>query len=152
MGNTTATKPIQMGNSTTNLANSMTELRVVQISKQDAYKKAIDESQTLYEKTNNRLKQIPAQLRLAVIPVGLYAFSKYKGYDGIKTAKVTIIGSVGIFALIVVDTLSGWSSPSNRYSQKILRSFGLISKPNYSFKSVAMPSPSMTKQPVEIQK
>ena len=129
MANTNTTKPIEMGNSKTNLADALSEIRVAQMSKQDAYKKAIDESQTLYEKTNNQLKQIPAQLRLAVIPVGLYAFSKYKGYDGIKTTKVTIIGSVGIFALIFIDTFSGWSSPSNRYSQKILRSLGLISKP-----------------------
>ena len=44
------------------------------------------------------------------VPVGFYAFSKYKKYDGKKTAKVTIIGSVVVLGLVVVNGLSGmWS-------------------------------------------
>lgn len=141
----TIPKAPEMGYSS-NLANQASEYRVATLSKQDVYNKSIDESQTLFEKTNNRLKQIPVQLRLAVVPVGLYAFSKYKGYDGKKTAKVTIIGSVGIFALLFIDAMSGWSSPSNRHSQKILRSLGLISNPTLSIKNLSQQQQNLLKQ------
>lgn len=44
------------------------------------------------------------------VPLGFYAFSKYKKYDNKKTAKVTIIGSVVVLGAIVINGLSGmWS-------------------------------------------
>jgi hypothetical protein len=41
------------------------------------------------------------------VPLGFYAFSKYKKYDGKKTAKVTIIGSVVVLGLVVLNGFSG---------------------------------------------
>lgn len=47
------------------------------------------------------------------VPVGFYAFSKYKKYDNKKTAKVTIIGSVVVLGLVVLNGFSGaWSGTS----------------------------------------
>jgi len=41
------------------------------------------------------------------VPVGFYAFSKYKKYDSKKTLKVTIIGSVVVLGAIVLNGFSG---------------------------------------------
>jgi hypothetical protein len=41
------------------------------------------------------------------VPVGFYAFSKYKKYDAKKTAKVTIIGSVVVIGLVILNGFSG---------------------------------------------
>lgn len=47
------------------------------------------------------------------VPLGFYAFSKYKKYDNKKTAKVTIIGSVVVLGLVVLNGFSGaWSGTS----------------------------------------
>jgi hypothetical protein len=44
------------------------------------------------------------------VPLGFYAFSKYKKYDNKKTAKVTIIGSIVVIGLVVLNGFSGaWS-------------------------------------------
>jgi hypothetical protein len=54
--------------------------------------------------------KIPLTVKLSVIPIGFYAFSKYKGFDGKKTAKVTIFGSVIVIGLVVLNGFSGaWS-------------------------------------------
>jgi hypothetical protein len=59
--------------------------------------------QTFLEKNQNKLIAIG-------VPLGFYAFSKYKKYDGKKTAKVTIIGSVVVLGLVVLNGFSGaWS-------------------------------------------
>lgn len=48
--------------------------------------------------------------KLSVAPIGLYAFSKFKGYDNKKTAKVTIVGSIIIIGAVVLNGFSGaWS-------------------------------------------
>jgi hypothetical protein len=54
--------------------------------------------------------KIPLTVKLSVIPIGFYAFSKYQKYDNKKTAKVTIIGSVVVLGLVVLNGFSGaWS-------------------------------------------
>ena len=59
--------------------------------------------QTFLEKHQNHLI-------LVGVPVGFYAFSKYKKYDNKKTLKVTIIGSVVVLGAIVLNSLTGmWS-------------------------------------------
>jgi hypothetical protein len=45
--------------------------------------------------------------KASIVPIGIYVFSKYSGYDSRKTTKVTIIGSVIIYSLIAFNTLSG---------------------------------------------
>lgn len=48
--------------------------------------------------------------KASIVPIGLYAFSKYNKYDTKKTLKVTIIGSVVILGAVVLNGLSGaWS-------------------------------------------
>jgi hypothetical protein len=71
--------------------------------------------------------QIPAQVKkksitsgnlnmlakASIVPIGLYAFSKYKKYDNKKTIKVTIIGSVVVLGAIILNGFSGaWSGNS----------------------------------------
>ena len=59
--------------------------------------------QTFLEKHQNHLIMVG-------VPLGFYAYSKYKKYDGKKTAKVTIIGSVVVLGLVVLNGFSGaWS-------------------------------------------
>jgi hypothetical protein len=54
--------------------------------------------------------KIPLTVQLSLIPIGFYAFSKYKKYDSKKTLKVTIIGSVVVLGAIVFNGFSGaWS-------------------------------------------
>ena len=54
--------------------------------------------------------KIPLSVKLSVIPIGFYAFSKYKSFDGKKTAKVTILGSVVVIGLVALNGFSGaWS-------------------------------------------
>ena len=45
--------------------------------------------------------------KASVVPIGFYAFSKYKKYDSKKTLKVTIIGSVVVLGAIVLNGFSG---------------------------------------------
>ena len=52
---------------------------------------------------------IMTSAKILAVPTALYAFSKYKGYDSGKTAKVTIIGSVIIVGAVVLNRFSGWS-------------------------------------------
>ena len=48
--------------------------------------------------------------KASIVPIGFYAFSKYKKYDSKKTLKVTIIGSVVVLGAIVFNGFSGaWS-------------------------------------------
>ena len=48
--------------------------------------------------------------KASIVPIGLYAFSKYNKYDTKKTLKVTIIGSVVILGAVVLNGFSGaWS-------------------------------------------
>lgn len=56
--------------------------------------------QTFLEKNQNKIIAIG-------VPLGFYAFSKYKKYDDKKTAKVTIIGSVVVLGLVVLNGFSG---------------------------------------------
>jgi hypothetical protein len=65
---------------------------------------------------------IPPLVIASLVPIGLYAFSKYKDYDSKKTMKVTIIGSVVILGALVINELSGWGSASNKFSNRL---FGL---------------------------
>lgn len=58
--------------------------------------------------------------KASVVPIGLYAFSKYKDYDSKKTMKVTIIGSLVILGAIVINELSGFGSQSNKFSNRLL--------------------------------
>lgn len=56
--------------------------------------------------------------KASVVPIGLYAFSKYKDYDSKKTKKVVLIGSVVILGALVVNGISGmWSG--NTISKRI---------------------------------
>ena len=56
------------------------------------------------------IKTLTTLAKLSVPPIVLYAFSKFKGYDNTKTAKVTIIGSVIIIGAIALNGFSGaWS-------------------------------------------
>jgi hypothetical protein len=45
--------------------------------------------------------------KASIVPIGLYAFSKYQKYDTKKTLKVTIIGSVVILGAVVLNGFSG---------------------------------------------
>ena len=66
-------------------------------------------------------------VQASVFPIGLYAFSKYKGYDGKKTAKVTIIGSIIILGAVVLNGFSGaWTGVS--ITDKLLASIGIGKK------------------------
>jgi hypothetical protein len=57
--------------------------------------------------------KIPYTLKLSLVPIGFYAYSKYKKYDGKKTAKVTIVGSVVVIGLVILNGFSGaWSGTS----------------------------------------
>lgn len=59
---------------------------------------------------NNQLKtlgRLSTLAKLSVPPIGLYAFSKYKGYDNKTTAKVTIIGSIVIIGAVILNGFSG---------------------------------------------
>jgi hypothetical protein len=48
--------------------------------------------------------------KASIVPIGLYAFSKYNKYDNKKTIKVTIIGSVVILGAVWINGMSGmWS-------------------------------------------
>jgi hypothetical protein len=68
-------------------------------------------------KTNGRLSEegkkakqkslIMTSAKILAVSTALYAFSKYKGYDSGKTAKVTIIGSVLIIGAVVANGFSG---------------------------------------------
>lgn len=61
-------------------------------------------------KKKNRAKTLA---KASIVPIGLYAFSKYKKYDTKKTLKVTIIGSVAILGAVILNGLSGaWSGKS----------------------------------------
>ena len=51
--------------------------------------------------------------KASIVPIGLYAFSKYNKYDTKKTLKVTIIGSVVILGAVILNGFSGaWSGQS----------------------------------------
>ena len=66
-------------------------------------------------------------VQASIVPIGLYAFSKYKGYDGKKTAKVTIIGSVIILGAVVINGYSGaWSGVT--IADSLLASIGIGKK------------------------
>jgi len=57
--------------------------------------------------------------KASIVPIGFYAFSKYKNYDSKKTIKVTIIGSLVVLGAIVYNELSGFGSPSNKFSNRL---------------------------------
>lgn len=58
-------------------------------------------------KRNATIKQLA---KASIVPISLYAFSKYKKYDTKKTLKVTIIGSVVILGVVFLNAFSGaWS-------------------------------------------
>lgn len=64
------------------------------------------------EKSNEIRKKNRAKTlaKASIVPIGLYAFSKYQKYDTKKTLKVTIIGSVVILGAVVLNGFSGaWS-------------------------------------------
>lgn len=65
------------------------------------------------EKKRSEMKKnalIKTLAKASIVPIGLYAFSKYNKYDTKKTLKVTIIGSVVILGAVVLNGFSGaWS-------------------------------------------
>lgn len=65
------------------------------------------------EKKSAEMKKkalIETLAKASIVPIGLYAFSKYNKYDTKKTLKVTIIGSVVILGAVVLNGFSGaWS-------------------------------------------
>jgi hypothetical protein len=64
------------------------------------------------EKSNELRKKnmVKTLAKASIVPIGLYAFSKYQKYDTKKTLKVTIIGSVVILGAVVLNGFSGaWS-------------------------------------------
>jgi hypothetical protein len=62
---------------------------------------------------NNKIRKknrIENLAKVSIVPIGLYAFSKYQKYDTKKTLKVTIIGSVVILGAVILNGFSGaWS-------------------------------------------
>lgn len=57
-----------------------------------------------------RLNTVKLLAKASLVPICLYGFSKYKGYNGSKTAKITIIGSIIIIGAITLNGFSGaWS-------------------------------------------
>jgi hypothetical protein len=67
--------------------------------------------------------------KASIVPIGLYAFSKYNEYDTKKTIKVTIIGSVVIFSAIVINEFSGWSGQDRKLSNRLLYALNIKTKP-----------------------
>jgi hypothetical protein len=90
-------------------------------------------------------------VQASIVPIGLYAFSKYKGYDGKKTAKVTIIGSVIILGAVVINGFSGAFS-GNTISERLLASIGIGKKNKTLSDKQLMTQQNTPKQPVQIQK
>ena len=72
--------------------------------------------------------------KASVVPIGLYAFSKYNKYDSKKTMKVTIIGSVVILGALVINELSGFGSRTNKFSNRL---FGFYQTKNIKDQVVA---------------
>lgn len=66
-------------------------------------------SPTTQDSKNNEtfLQKHKNHLIMIGVPLGFYAFSKYKKYDSKKTLKVTIIGSVVVLGAIVLNGFSG---------------------------------------------
>lgn len=68
----------------------------------------LEEEKKFAEMKKNAL--IETLAKASIVPIGLYAFSKYNKYDTKKTLKVTIIGSVVILGAVVLNGFSGaWS-------------------------------------------
>jgi hypothetical protein len=68
----------------------------------------LEEEKKFAEMKKNSL--IKTLAKASIVPIGLYAFSKYNKYDTKKTLKVTIIGSVVILGAVVLNGFSGaWS-------------------------------------------
>ena len=89
--------------------------------------------------------------KASIVPIGLYAFSKYKGYDSKKTAKVTIIGSVIIFGAVVLNGFSGaWSGET--FADSLLAKIGIGKKSKSLSPKVPQAQQLLVKQTVEIQK
>lgn len=75
----------------------------------ELFKKNLEESRAKDEQMM-AIGRLTTLAKLSVPPIALYAFSKFKGYDNTKAAKVTIIGSVIIIGAIALNGLSGaWS-------------------------------------------
>lgn len=78
----------------------------------ELFKKNLEESRAK-DKQMMAIGRLTTLAKLSVPPIALYAFSKFKGYDNTKTAKVTIIGSVIIIGAIALNGFSGaWSGTS----------------------------------------
>jgi hypothetical protein len=68
----------------------------------------LEEEKKIAEMKKNAM--IKTLAKASIVPIGLYAFSKYQKYDTKKTLKVTIIGSVIILGVVVLNGFSGaWS-------------------------------------------
>jgi hypothetical protein len=89
--------------------------------------------------------------KASIVPIGLYAFSKYKGYDGKKTAKVTIIGSVIIFGAVVLNGFSGaWTGET--FADRLLAKIGIGKKSKSLSPKVPQAQQLLKNHAVEIQK
>jgi hypothetical protein len=68
----------------------------------------LEEEKKFAEMKKNAM--IKTLAKASIVPIGLYAFSKYNKYDTKKTLKVTIIGSVVILGAVILNGFSGaWS-------------------------------------------
>jgi hypothetical protein len=72
----------------------------------ELYKKNIEMSAEK-DKKMRQIGVITLLAKASIVPIGFYAFSKYQKYDNKKTAKVTIIGSVVVLGLVVLNGFSG---------------------------------------------
>ena len=71
----------------------------------------LEEEKKFYEMKKKSM--IKTLAKASIVPIGLYAFSKYNKYDTKKTLKVTIIGSVVILGAVILNGFSGaWSGQS----------------------------------------
>jgi hypothetical protein len=139
------------------MANTITTSKEqVLLESADKFRKQLPSQEEILKRQAEQEKQFKEDKRkgmtklvvqASIVPIGLYAFSKYKGFDGKKTAKVTIIGSVIILGAVVINGFSGaWTG--HTIFDSILESVGLSRKS----KPLKVPQVQpLMKQAVEIQ-
>ena len=88
----------------------------------------LEEEKKIAEMKKNALAN--TLIKASIVPIGLYAFSKYNKYDTKKTLKVTIIGSVVILGAVVLNGFGGaWSGTT--FFDKLVGKRNKPSEPNY---------------------
>jgi hypothetical protein len=131
------------------LIESVDKFRKELPSREEMLKRQAEQEKQFQEaKRKGRIKLVTGA---SIVPIGLYAFSKYKGYDSKKTAKVTIIGSVIIFGAVVLNGFSGaWSGET--FADSLLAKIGIGKKSKSLSPKVPQAEQILVKQAVEIQK